>query len=158
MNPVILTSHSQEQTEELGRRTAQLLHPGDVVALYGCVGSGKTAFVRGLAAGLGIRDRVCSPTFALVHRYRGDRQKQIPYLSHYDFDRLVSPEELDDSGFYDALDAGDILALEWSERVEECLPQGTLKIRIQYDPAKPEERLFSLEDEAGRFDVLEGVL
>lgn len=136
-------TRSEAETEAFAASLAKLLQPSDVVALFGEMGSGKTAFVRGLAAGLGIRDRVSSPTFSLVHRYRGKI-----CLSHYDFDRMTDPYELEDSGFYLAIEQGDILVCEWSERIESALPEKAVRVKITLQP--DQSRLFEVFDPANR--------
>ena len=125
-------SHSEAETEALGQRLGQGLQPGTVVAYRGDLGMGKTAFTRGLAKGLGIRDSVSSPTFALVHEYRG----AIP-LCHFDMYRVEGWEDLDSTGFFDYLDSGAVLASEWSENIDAALPQGTIRIHIE--PGEREE-------------------
>ena len=119
------TSRSPEETEELGRRLAQRLQGGEVIALFGGMGRGKTAFTRGLAAGLGSRDPVSSPTFALVQEYAG----RLP-LYHFDMYRIESWDDLYSTGFFDYLDSGAILAVEWSENVEAALPPHTICVRF----------------------------
>ena len=85
---------SPEQTELLGKKLAELLRPGDVIAYYGDLGAGKTAFTRGLAAGLGIREAVTSPTYTIVNEYLSGRMP----LFHFDMYRLSSSDELFDIG------------------------------------------------------------
>ena len=92
-------TNSPEETEELGERLGRALSPGDVVAFTGDQGAGKTAFTRGIARGLGIGDRVTSPTFAIVNEYEGGR---LP-LFHFDMYRLTSSDELFDIGWEDYL-------------------------------------------------------
>ncbi len=104
-------SNSAEETEALGERLAACLKPGDVVAYTGDLGAGKTAFTRGLARGLGVTDRVTSPTFTIVNEYEGGR---LP-LFHFDLYRMESPEELFDIGWEDYLARGGVCAVEWSE-------------------------------------------
>ena len=104
---------SPEQTELLGKKLAELLRPGDVIAYYGDLGAGKTAFTRGLAAGLGIREAVTSPTYTIVNEYLSGRMP----LFHFDMYRLSSSEELFDIGWEDYLARGGICAVEWSEGV-----------------------------------------
>jgi tRNA threonylcarbamoyladenosine biosynthesis protein TsaE len=106
-------SQSPAQTEAEGERLALLLAPGDIVALTGGLGMGKTVFVRGLARGLGTGCAVSSPTFALIHEYRGGRLN----LCHMDAYRLTGPGDLDETGFFDYIDAGWAAAVEWSERL-----------------------------------------
>lgn len=111
-------TNSVQETEAVGRAFATRLHGGCVVALFGGMGMGKTAFVRGLAQGLGIDAEVTSPTFALVHEYGGS-----PPLCHFDMYRVNSWDGLYSTGFFDYLDAGGILAVEWSENIEGALPE-----------------------------------
>jgi tRNA threonylcarbamoyladenosine biosynthesis protein TsaE len=118
-------THNACETEEAGRELAASLTAGDVLAFYGGLGMGKTAFIRGIAAGLNVTDHVSSPTFALVHEYRG----RIP-LFHFDMYRVTSWDDLDSTGFYDYLDAGGICAIEWSENIEQALPENTVRIEI----------------------------
>ena len=97
----IFRSESVAMTEEYGRKLAESLTAGTVVALYGGMGMGKTALVRGVAAGLGLEAEVSSPTFALVHDYGGQ-----PPLVHFDMYRVSGWEDLYSTGFFDYLDAG----------------------------------------------------
>ena len=121
-----LMTNSAAETEAAGAALAAHLRPGSVVALYGGLGMGKTAFVRGLAAGLGIQAEVSSPTFALVHDYGGS-----PPLIHFDMYRISGWEDLYTTGFFDYLEAGDILAVEWSENIEAALPPGTIRVELE---------------------------
>lgn len=122
----IFRSDSVAMTEEYGRRLAQTLTAGDVVAFYGGMGMGKTAMVRGIADGLGLSAEVSSPTFALVHNYGGQ-----PPLIHFDMYRVTGWDDLYSTGYFDYLDAGAILVVEWSENVEAALPADAIRIRIQ---------------------------
>jgi tRNA threonylcarbamoyladenosine biosynthesis protein TsaE len=109
-----LTTHSEEETATVGRDLATSLGAGDVVLLYGDLGTGKTAFVRGLAEGLGVnRDEVSSPTFTLVQEYRGGRLT----LFHVDLYRIDDPREIDDLGL-EEIAADGVLAIEWAEKLE----------------------------------------
>lgn len=116
---------SPEQTEALGETLAAGLRGGEVLACFGGMGMGKTAFARGLARGLGSDDAVSSPTFALVHEYRG----KIP-LYHFDMFRVSSWEDLYSTGFFDYLDTGAVLLIEWSENIEDALPKDAIRIRF----------------------------
>lgn len=118
-------THSVEETQALGAKLARTLRGGQVVALYGGLGMGKTTFVRGMAAGLGLDAQVSSPTFALVHEYGGQ-----PPLVHFDMYRVSGWEDLYTTGFFEYLDAGCILVVEWSEHIEAALPEDTLRIRF----------------------------
>ena len=107
------TTQSEEETASVGRSLAASLQGGAVILLHGDLGAGKTAFVRGLAAGLGIdAGEVSSPTFTLVQEYRGGR---LPLL-HVDLYRLNDPREIDDLGL-DEIAAGGVLAIEWAEKL-----------------------------------------
>ena len=119
-------TNSEEETEALGARLAVKLEPGAVIAFTGDLGAGKTAFTRGLARGLGIPDRVTSPTFTIVNEYEGGR---LP-LFHFDMYRLGSADELFDIGWEDYLARKGVCAMEWSENVSEALEEGTLSVEI----------------------------
>lgn len=114
-------SHSPEETEQLGEQLGRTLRPGSVVAYRGDLGMGKTAFTRGLARGLGCTCRVTSPTFTIVNEYSG----ALP-LFHFDMYRLDSSDDLFDIGWEDYLSRGGVCAVEWSERVEDALPEDAL--------------------------------
>ena len=135
-------TNSPEETEALGARLARALEPGAVVAFTGDLGAGKTAFVRGLARGLDVRDRVTSPTFTIVNEYEGGR---LP-LFHFDLYRLGSADELFDIGWEDYLARGGVCAVEWSERMEELLEPGTIRVDLRRG-----------EDEDRRVITVEGV-
>jgi len=124
---VSLTTHSEQETAEAGRRLADELHPGSVVLLIGDLGAGKTAFTRGLAAGLGIEPGdVSSPTFTIVQEYRGGR---LP-LFHVDLYRLNDPREIDDLGL-DEIAADGVLAIEWAEKLPRAVP-GAIVVRLAH--------------------------
>ncbi len=133
-------SHSVTETEDIGRRLAAALRPGDVVAYFGDLGAGKTAFTRGLAAGLGYTGRVTSPTFTIVNEYGG----AVP-LFHFDMYRLGSEEELFDIGWEDYLARGGVCAVEWSERVAGALPPESVRVTIARHPAQPDWRIITVE-------------
>ena len=118
-------THGPEETEALGEKLAGKLCPGDVIAYYGDLGAGKTAFTRGLARGLGIEAPVTSPTYTIVNEYL---QGRMP-LFHFDMYRLESADDLFDIGWEDYLERGGVCAVEWSENVEEAL-EGAIRVRI----------------------------
>ena len=121
-----VVTNSERETEQVGRELAVTLSPGSVVALYGDLGAGKTAFVRGLAEGLGIDGSVSSPTFTIVNEYRG----RIP-LFHFDMYRLSGSDELFEIGWEDYLDRGGVCAVEWSENGEDAFLEDTIRVRIK---------------------------
>lgn len=115
-----------EQTEDLGCALARRLKPGTLIAYRGDLGAGKTAFTRGLARGLGIREIVTSPTYTIVNEYLSGR---IP-LFHFDMYRLGSSDELFDIGWEDYLDRGGVCAVEWSENVTDAM-EGAIWVTIR---------------------------
>ena len=119
-------SHSQLETEEVGRKLAEKLPGGSVVAMYGDLGAGKTAFVRGMAKGMGLSCRVSSPTFTIVNEYLGERE-----LIHFDMYRLSSADELFDIGWEDYLSRGAVCAVEWSENVQDAFFGDEIVVRIE---------------------------
>ena len=133
------TTTSEQETESLAEQLAPTLRAGDVVALRGGLGAGKTAFVRGLAKGLGIDADVSSPTFALVHEYRGAGV----LLCHFDMYRITGFDSLFSTGFFDYLDSGGILAIEWSENIESALPENAITVTIT--PTGETTRDFQIE-------------
>ena len=139
---------SPEQTELLGKKLAAFLRPGDVIAYYGDLGAGKTAFTRGLAAGLGIREAVTSPTYTIVNEYLSGRMP----LFHFDMYRLSSSDELFDIGWEDYLARGGVCAVEWSENVADALTDA-ISITIEKDPAQLDCRKITIEGGA-RFEAL----
>ena len=119
-------THSSAETEQVAEKLGRTLHPGDVVAYTGGMGMGKTAFTRGLARGMGLDAHVYSPTFALVNEYAGD-----PALYHFDMYRVTSLDDLYSTGFFDYLESGGVLAIEWSENIADALPEGTIYVSIE---------------------------
>ena len=123
---MIVTTNSEAETVREGEKLGRSLSQGDVVALHGNLGAGKTAFVRGLAAGLGIRISVSSPTFTIVNEYPGG----VP-LFHFDMYRLENENELFDIGWDDYLERGGVCAVEWSEKVPGAFSPGAVVVRIE---------------------------
>ena len=133
-----MVSNSPGETEALGEALAAKLKPGAVIAYTGDLGAGKTAFTRGLARGLGVTERVTSPTFTIVNEYAG----RIP-LFHFDMYRLGSSEELFDIGWEDYLTRGGVCAVEWSENVEDALEEC---IRVNISRGEhDEQRILTIE-------------
>ena len=130
-------SNSPAETEDLGAALAERLKPGTVVAFSGDLGAGKTAFVRGMARGLGISERVTSPTFTIVNEYEGGR---LP-LFHFDMYRLGSSDELFDIGWEDYLVRGGVCAVEWSENVSDALEEGCLRVDIRRGERDDQRRI-----------------
>ena len=122
----VVETGSEAETSAAGETLGRTLRPGDVVLLYGDLGAGKTAFVRGLARGIGANpDDVSSPTFTLVQEYAGPRLT----LFHVDLYRLA-PAEIDDLGLEDLVSGNGVVAIEWAERWS-GRPDGVTEVRIE---------------------------
>ena len=114
----VTTTRSEEETREFGKAFAAKLVPGSVVAIYGDLGAGKTRLVQGICQGLGIPGHVASPTFTIVHEYRG----KTATVFHFDFYRIRSLEEVAELGFEEYIRTDTICLLEWAEKVKPLLP------------------------------------
>lgn len=119
-------TNSPEETIGFAEKIGALVRGGDIIAYKGGLGAGKTTFTRGLAIGMGLPDEVCSPTFALVNEYRG---KDIT-LYHFDMYRIMNEEALETTGFYDYMSENAVIAVEWSENIESCLPRNIITVTI----------------------------
>lgn len=119
-------TNSAAETEALAARLAALLTGGEVVAFFGPMGAGKTAFTRGLVQALEGGDVVSSPTFALMNEYRA----KFP-VYHFDMYRVTTWDDLYSTGFFDYLDMGGVLVVEWSENIENALPPESIRVEIQ---------------------------
>ena len=117
---------SAQETRDLGRKIGSLLQAGDVVALAGELGSGKTTLIQGLAEGIGVSDFVTSPTFILIGEYQG----RCPFV-HVDLYRLQEIEEIEDLGISEYFERPGIMAIEWAEKMEEILPRKAIKIKME---------------------------
>ena len=126
---------SAEESRRLARAISPLLIPGDVLVLAGDLGAGKTTFVQGLAAGLGIPERIVSPTFILMKEYLGGRYP----LMHLDVYRLGRVQEVIDLGYDDFLEPSAVVAVEWGDMIEPLLPKDHLLVDIRHGE-EPEDR------------------
>ena len=125
-------TNAQEETFALGRKMGAEAKKGDIYALEGDLGVGKTVFAQGFAAGLGIDEPVNSPTFTILQIYDEGR---LP-LYHFDLYRLEEPEELDEIGYEDYFYGDGVCLVEWADLFEEVMPADTVHIRISKDPEK----------------------
>ena len=141
--PVINTTHhvaSVAETWELAARIAPLLQRGMVVALHGGLGSGKTTFMQGLARALGLNRTLTSPTFAICVEH----QTTHFTLAHMDLYRLTGPDDLLAIGFFEYLEEGAVVAVEWPERAGDLLPADTLHIHLSHGET-PEARRIEIQ-------------
>jgi tRNA threonylcarbamoyladenosine biosynthesis protein TsaE len=136
-----VNTHSEAETEQVGEKLGKLLKPGSVVALFGDIGAGKTAFVRGLVRATGFNGRVTSPTYSIVNEYNGP----IPVF-HFDMYRLRGDEEFYELGWEDYLVRGGICVVEWSERIIDALPENAIHVTLK---ALGDERLIRIEENLG---------
>lgn len=132
-------------TENFAAEIASKAYAGTVIALYGGLGMGKTAFTRGFVRGRGIDTEVSSPTFALVHEYGGS-----PCVYHFDMYRVDGWDDLYSTGFFDFIDMGGILVVEWSENIEGALPDDTL--RVVFGRGESENERIITVTGAGRYE------
>ena len=137
-----LTATTPEQTATAGEELGRTLGPGDVVALYGELGTGKTCFVQGLVRGLGVTTQATSPTFVLVNEYRG----RLP-VHHVDAYRTGGLAELMDLGLLDLIGGDGVTLLEWADRAEPLLPSRAVRVRIEGLGDEP--RAVTIEDPRG---------
>lgn len=126
-NTLDFISHSEAQTRRLGARLATLLEPGDIVALAGDLGSGKTRWVQGVCEGLGVAGPVVSPTFTLVNEYQG----RLP-VYHIDLYRISNTAEILTLGLEDYLNSDGISLIEWADRAGDILPESYLTIELYH--------------------------
>ena len=151
---MIIITNDEAETVCWGEKLGQTLMPGAIVALYGELGAGKTAFTRGLAAGLGIHMSVSSPTFTIVNEYPGE----IP-LYHFDMYRLENEHELFNIGWDDYLERGGVCAVEWSEKVPGAFSPETIVVKIKSlgGDKRQLEILTAIGRNFDRFEEKEGV-
>lgn len=136
-------SASEADTYKYAKALAEKSQKGDVFALIGDLGVGKTAFTKGFAAGLDISEPIVSPTFTFVQEYNEGRMP----LYHFDVYRIGDISEMDEIGYEDYFYGDGVSVMEWADLVEELLPEGTVKVKIEKDLSKGVDyRLITLED------------
>ena len=133
-----IISNSSDETEQIGAKIGEKLTGTEVIALFGGLGMGKTAFTRGLCSALEINEGVSSPTFALVNEYSGKFK-----VYHFDMYRVDTWDDLYSTGFFDYIGNG-ILVIEWSENIEGALPENTVRITINRGDSD-NKRIFEIE-------------
>jgi tRNA threonylcarbamoyladenosine biosynthesis protein TsaE len=144
-----LITRNETETVALGKRLGELLMPGDFIALVGELGTGKTRFVQGIAAGLSVDPGlpVTSPTYSLLHIHRG----RLP-LFHFDLYRLKGAGDLEDLGFEEYFYGEGVSVVEWADRLEEKMPDGRLVITFSH--LSEEERNIEFTPKGERYQEL----
>ncbi len=126
---MIIETNSEKETREVGRRIAGDAQAGQVFALVGDLGVGKTVFTQGMAEGLGIAEPVNSPTFTILQVYEGGR---LPFY-HFDVYRIEEPEEMEEIGYEDCFYGAGVCLVEWADLIRELMPEHTVTITIEKD-------------------------
>lgn len=134
---LLVTTSSVDQTRDLGTAVSAMAGPGDVVVLAGDLGAGKTAFVQGFGRGLGVAERITSPTFTIVHVYEGGR---LP-IHHIDVYRLDQLSEVLDLGLAEMLDEGGVVLIEWGDAIAAILPNDYLEVRVTFGEGDDDRQL-----------------
>jgi tRNA threonylcarbamoyladenosine biosynthesis protein TsaE len=125
-----LESHSAQQTIDLGTELGRRLHRGDVVALHGPLGAGKTTLVKGIALSLHIQEPVTSPSFTLIAEYEGYLEGLPVVLYHVDLYRIGHPQEIEDLGLEEILNGSGICVIEWAEKASDFLPESAIQVKV----------------------------
>lgn len=122
---MIIITNNVNETIHLGKKLGEMLQTGDIVCLYGDLGSGKTAFSSGIGHAIGKLDSMPSPTFSIVHEY-----DTIPPLFHFDMYRISGEEDIFMMGFEEYLERNGVMLIEWADRIEENLPSDVIKVKF----------------------------
>lgn len=131
---------SAEETAQLAAKFSETLVGGEVLAFLGDLGAGKTCFITGMSEGLGYPGDVNSPTFAIMNEYRGGRLT----VFHFDMYRVSGWDDLETTGYFDALESGGVVAVEWSENIAAALPEHTITVTIT--KGEGDERTVTVKD------------
>lgn len=137
---ISINTNSAEETMNLGERLGKILRPGDVLALFGDLGAGKTTFTKGIARGLGLADDIHSPTFTLIHEHIGPTP-----LYHVDLYRLETEEEVDSLGIEEYIYSEGITIIEWADRMRLTLPPERLDIELKMKGDNDREMIFETD-------------
>lgn len=129
---MVVETYSEAETFALGQTLAREARPGQIFALVGDLGVGKTILTKGMAAGLGIEEPVNSPTFTILQVYEGGR---LPFY-HFDVYRIGDPEEMDEIGYEDCFYGSGVCLVEWANLIEELMPGDTVWITVEKDPER----------------------
>lgn len=143
---IVIKSPDPETTHRIGMALGRMLGPGDVVALIGDLGTGKTCLAQGIARGLGVGACVRSPTYTIIGEYSG----RYPFY-HMDAYRLSGPRALDSLGTEDYFYGNGVTVVEWADKIEGALPDERLEIRMEYSGCAEEERILRVSSRGKRF-------
>lgn len=128
-----LITNSAEETKKIGELLGQETQRGVVIALIGDLGSGKTTFLQGFAKGLGVKDKIISPTFILMRKYKVWGKKELEYFCHFDFYRINAGRDVASLDFEKFIhNKNNVVAVEWAERVDDILPSEKIVINFEY--------------------------
>ena len=146
MEKELIVTNSEDETIELGSGFAKELKPGNIVALYGDLGAGKTAFVKGVCSYFEVDDIVTSPTFTIINQYFGQYESKELTIYHVDLYRIKNKAELEEIGFDDCMYSETAIKLiEWSEKAAEFLEKADFTVKILFNDEKENERTFEIE-------------
>lgn len=146
METETFSTHSEEETVELGKRFAERLRLGDVVLFYGELGAGKTEFIKGICRHFSVEEIVTSPTFTLMNQYAGHGSDSNLAIYHVDLYRIKTKQELDEIGFEDCLFAQDAIKLvEWAENANGLVKFSNYTVKIRADFDDENERLIEIQ-------------
>jgi len=144
MNLIIITK-SSEEPKNIGKEVGKLAKPGDLLAFYGELGTGKTCFIQGISQELEVKDYVTSPSFTIINEYQG----KIP-IYHFDLFRLNNEEEILELGYQEYFYGEGLTLIEWAEKIEQLLPKEHIKIVIKFKDR--DKRTISFIPHGDRFD------
>ena len=128
----ILGSRSAEETYNIAKDMGEVAKEGEVVTLTGDLGTGKTVFAKGFAAGLGVKEHVSSPTYTIVQQYDDGR---LP-LYHFDVYRIGDISEMDETGYDDCISGDGVTLIEWAEMIEDIIPERAVRVKIEKEPSR----------------------
>lgn len=149
-----IKTFSAKETVEAGIRLGAIIRKGDIICLNGGMGTGKTAFTGGIAAALGIKGYITSPTFTIVNEYKG----RIP-LYHFDVYRIADPEEMFEIGFEEYLDGQGVVVIEWAEQIRDILPADYIKVDIKKNmPEGQDIRIIDISFMGSRYSGYEEMM
>ena len=129
---MIIETNSDKDTFEFGKQLGEKAEPGTVICLDGDLGTGKTVIAKGIAAGLGVKEPVSSPTFTVIKEYTEGR---LPFY-HFDVYRVSDPDEMEETGFFDFVNGDGVTLIEWAELIEDVIPKDAMWVTIEKDNEK----------------------